>query len=94
MEEEPAYGKAHLDEIIRGKNPQTRVLESDASNFELLEKFCHKVEIIAHTVNDNEKWAVLDLFQAPELHPNNLITERPVDLYEPNWIVLGGTSLL
>ncbi len=89
MEEEPAYGKAHLNEIILDKSPQTRVLESDASTFELLEKFCLKVEIIAHTVNDNEKWAVLDLFQAPELNPNEPITEKPVDLYEPNCIVLG-----
>ncbi len=89
MEEEPAYGKARLNEIILDKNPRTRVLKSDASTFELLEKFCHKVEIIAHTVNDNEKWAVLDLFQGPELNPNEPITKRPVDLYEPNWIVLG-----
>ncbi len=89
MEEEPAYGKAHLNEIIRDKNPQTRVLESDASTFEALEKFCQEVKIIAHTVNNKEKWAVLELFKAPELHPNEPITERPVDLREPNCIVLG-----
>ncbi len=87
--EKPAYGEADLNKIARDKNPLTQVRRSDMATFEALEEFCNRVEIIAHTVNDNEKWAVLDLFQAPELNPNERITERPVDLYEPNYIVLG-----
>ncbi len=85
--EKPAYGEADLNKITRDKIPLTQVQNS--ATIEALKEFCHKVEIIAHTVNSNEKWAVLDLFQAPELHPNDPITERPVDLREPNWIVLG-----
>ncbi len=87
--EVPAFGEADLNKIVAGKNPLPQVPAERDEKHKKLQKFCQEVEIIAHTVNDNEKWAVLDLFQAPELHPNEPITERPVDLREPNWIVLG-----
>ncbi len=46
--------------VIRKKEPQT------AQRGEEVQQFC---DIIIHTVNNNEKWAVLHHFDLPELYP-------------------------
>ena len=87
--EVPAFGDEDLRRIVKEKKPLTHVQEKEEDKFSKLITFRQTVELIIHTVNGNEKWAVLDLFKPPELHPNNPITERHVDLSGPNWIVLG-----
>lgn len=82
--EVPVYGEEDFRRIASKENqPLVKVSKKDK------EKFCQEVKLLIHVVNKYEKWAVLNLFKPPELHPNKPIAERPVDLFEPNWIVLG-----
>lgn len=76
--------------IKMSKMPQAQPRE-DTKLRKDLQKFCQQVEIIIHTVNNNEKWAVLSYMDPPEIHPGKpLINDRKaIDLYEPNWIALG-----
>ena len=48
-----------------------------------MQKFREEVELLVHTVHDNEKWAVFDLLKPPPF------AEKPIDLFDPNWITLG-----
>ena len=86
--EKPYYGEKYLDEIISKKKPQTRE-EAGTELFDRLQEFCENVVIILHSVNTNERWAVLDHMHPPELEPGKPLTGRTVDLNEPNNIVLG-----
>ena len=85
--EVPAYGMNDLKKIA-AKEPLTQISKKEVK-FREVQTFCQEVQLLVHTVNNNEKWAVLNLFKPPELYPSKLIAEKPLDLYEPNWIVLG-----
>lgn len=55
-----------------------------------LKMFCNSVEIILHTVNDNEREAVLDLLECPELEiSGQCFPKKPVNLSASERIVLG-----
>ncbi len=85
--ETPLYGEEHLRDIIIEKRPRAREQEG-TEVFVRLQEFRDNVVVILHTVNNNEKWAVLNHMDPPKLEGKPL-TERTVDLYEPNNIVLG-----
>lgn len=88
--ETPTYGSEDLNRIIKDKLPLTQVQKKDdKSKFSEIQKFRQEVQVIVHTANNSEKWAVIDFFKPPELQLNTPLIERPVDLYEQNWIVLG-----
>lgn len=58
--------------------------------YESVHKFCDEVEYILHTVNSNEVKAVLSLLDAPNLSQyNGEPLTKPIDLDQPNSIVLG-----
>ncbi len=86
--EVPRYSEKDLHKIIEKSLPQTQSKKGSRLISELQE-FCKKVDLIVHTVNNNEKWAVLDHLDPPELYTGKHLTEKAIDLYEPNWIVLG-----
>ena len=86
--ETPRYGEEYLSDIIVRKKPQVKEQEG-TELFARLQEFRDNVVVILHTVNNNEKWAVLDRMYPPELEAGKPLTERTVDLYEPNNIVLG-----
>ena len=72
------------------KLPITRVLkEQEPTLYGYVQKFCNDVKLLIHTVNENEKWAAFDLLKAPELNRKQPFAEKPIDLFEPNWITLG-----
>ena len=72
------------------KQPITKVLKKqDPELHSNVEKFCDNVQLLIHTVNENEKWAAFDLLKAPELNRKEPFAEKPIDLFEPNWITLG-----
>ena len=81
--ENPFYGREYRSGITENKIPQPSVPPLEAR----CKEFCKEVVIILHTVNDNEKLAVLDHLKPPALKGKPV--DRPVDLYEPNNIVLG-----
>ena len=87
----PACGVKDLKRIAAKKKlPITRVLkDQDSTLYSNVQKFCDHVKLLIHTVNDNEKWAALDLLKPPELRRNEPLAEKPIDLFESNWITLG-----
>ena len=85
--EKPCYGPDYRSGITDTKTPQVSVSLLEAR----CKEFCKEVVIILHTVNDDEKWAVLDHMKPPanfEFKRGEPVN-RPVDLNEPNNIVLG-----
>ena len=55
----------------------------DPTLYSSVQKFREDVEVLVHTVNEYEKWAVYDLLKPPPF------AEKPIDLFGPNSIMLG-----
>lgn len=68
--------------MIRKNQPETW------QDTDSLVTFCKDVEIILHTVNNNEREAVLDLLHPPELH-GRPVPGKPIKLSSTERIVLG-----
>ncbi len=72
------FGEEDKTSVIREKLPQTRAQRGEQL-FEEVQEFRKMVDIIIHTVNNNEKWAVLDHFDPPELYPGKPFSDRALD---------------
>ena len=85
--EKPLYGPEYRSRIIRDKVPQVSGMRTLKARSK---QFCEEVVIILQTVNEDEKWAVLDRMKPPtNFELKGEPVNRPVDLDGPNDIVLG-----
>ena len=83
------YGDAEKRQFIKEKKPLPSPKRGSKVH-EQLEKYCKEVILIIHTVNDNEKWAALVNMEPPKIEDDDgELLQRPIDLFEANWIVLG-----
>lgn len=83
------YGDAEKRQIIKRKKPLPSP-EPGSKLHKQLGEYCQDVILIVHTVNDNEKWAGLANMEPPKLEDDNgELLQKPIDLLEANWIVLG-----
>ena len=82
----PAYDEGYKVDVIKRKKPSS----SSCVEREKLDQYSKEVLIVIHTVNDNEKWAVVDCLDPPDLtDTQGKKLGKAVDLFEPNWIVVG-----
>jgi nucleoside phosphorylase len=84
----PRFSEEDLKNVIKSQTPRAQPQKGTKLSANL-QRFCKEVQIILHTVNNNEKWAVLNYMKPPEICPGKPLTDKVIDLHEPNWIVLG-----
>ena len=83
------YGDAEKRKFIKEKKPLSSPKHGSKIH-EQLQQYCQEIILIIHTVNDNEKWAALANMKPPKIEDDNgEVLQRPIDLFEANWIVLG-----
>ena len=63
--EEPYYDDKYCDKVVQEKIP-LNIPNKDEKLYPVLEEYCKQVKVILHTVNGNEKWAVMEEFSSPQ----------------------------
>ena len=85
--ETPKYDKKEKLKIVDDMKALPRPAAGSPQE-QNLKKFSKDVQVIVHTVNDNEKFAAIAHFDPPKILGDDSI-KKPIDLFEPNNIVLG-----